>query len=137
MSRHHERIKNDPRWKRARAECLERDGYACVKGGPRCLGTEQLEADHIIPLAQVIDTEPDLAFDVENLQTLCRPCHQDKAAEGPASIVRHEWINPAYPGLLALVAARMATLEADLSAGLPDGLAVRFDTTPLVPGARS
>lgn len=98
MSRHHDRIKNDPRWKQARRDCLARDGYACTE----CAGTERLEVDHIIPLAEVIDTTPDLAFDLENLRTLCRDCHELRTTEGHVgTIERHEWVNPKYIGRIA------------------------------------
>lgn len=102
MSQHHARIKNDPRWKAARAECLERDGYTCQDRGPRCLVTEQLEADHVLPLAEY----PELAFEVENLRTLCRPCHQDKGQAGTTALSRFEWVNDRYNDLAELLAAR-------------------------------
>lgn len=90
MSKHHDRIKNDPRWKAVRAACLERDGYACVE----CGSTEQLQADHILELA----LHPDLAFELDNLQTLCQPCHEEKGKTGNAKqeINRMQWVNPKY-----------------------------------------
>lgn len=89
MSRHHAAIKNSRQWKAARAECLERDGYACV----RCDSPDQLEADHIIRLVDA----PELAFDLENLQTLCSDCHDEKEREYVEQLtIRNEWINPKY-----------------------------------------
>jgi 5-methylcytosine-specific restriction endonuclease McrA len=88
VSQHHDRIKNDRRWKTARAECLERDGYACIV----CGATEELEADHILPLAEY----PELAFDVENLRTLCRPCHINRDETTASTLERAAWINPRY-----------------------------------------
>lgn len=93
MSANHERIKNDPRWKQAREDCLERDGYACVE----CGSSESLEVDHIIPL----ELEPELAFELENLQTLCRPCHIEKGREKQV-LMRNTWINPRYEELIAV-----------------------------------
>lgn len=92
MSQHHALIKNDPRWKAARAAVLERDGYACLV----CGSEEDLEVDHIEPLAQVLAAgDLALAFDPDNLQTLCRPCHTAKGLE-TTTTVRNEWINPEY-----------------------------------------
>lgn len=94
MSKHHDAIKNDPRWKAARAEVLERDGYACTE----CGSPERLEVDHIIEL----HVDPGLAFEVENLRTLCRDCHEARTAAGTVgAIERHQWINPKYLDVLA------------------------------------
>lgn len=93
MSRHHQVIKNDPRWKAARLACLERDGHQCVIEG--CEETEGLQVDHIEELAVVLSTAPDLAFDLDNLQTLCRPHHDDKGRQR-LTLTRNTWINPRY-----------------------------------------
>lgn len=103
MSKHHDRIKNDPRWKAARVEVLDRDGYACTcpgceACGTGCASTEQLEIDHVVPLAEVIDTAPELAFDPANLATLCRPCHQHKKTRDDET--RNQWINPKWADVL-------------------------------------
>lgn len=93
MSKHHDRIKNDPRWKQARADCLARDEYRCVQ----CGSEEELEADHILELALY----PDLAFDVDNLRTLCRPCHELRTRGiGETAPERMEWVNPKYADAL-------------------------------------
>lgn len=90
MSRNHERIKNDPRWKRVRLEALDRDDHACVI----CGGTEGLEVDHITPLADALDPEhfEALAFDLDNLQTLCKTHHIEKE-KNTAEQIRITWIN--------------------------------------------
>lgn len=111
MSRNHDQIRNDPRWIAARLACLDRDGYACV----RCGTDEALQVDHITPLAVTMD----LAFDIDNLQTLCRSCHDEKGREDVAAgLVRPTWINPRYPELRAVLdadflAEPLATLQAD------------------------
>jgi len=95
VSRHHQLIKNDPRWKEAKRLCHERDGWACVE----CDETDQLEADHIVRLAEA----PELAFDLDNLQTLCESCHDQKEREYQArQLERVEWISDAYPELKEL-----------------------------------
>ncbi len=97
MSKHHAAIKNDPRWKAARAECLDRDDHACVW----CGSEDQLEADHVLE----VHTHPELAFEVDNLRTLCRPCHIERGRQGSAGagMARAEWINPRYADVLAPV----------------------------------
>lgn len=107
MSRHHEQIKNDPRWKAARVACLERDGHQCVGydgDGTHAEGCEldgpNLQADHVLPLRE----SPDLAFDVDNLQTLSRPCHDQKEREYESSrLIRNTWVNPRYPEISELI----------------------------------
>lgn len=104
MSRWHDQIKNRPEWHAARLECFERDGYACVD-----CGTDQdLQADHDpVPLWRCLSDEDlaHLAVDVDNLVTRCGPrangCNQAKGGRyDGGTLVRHEWINPAYPEVL-------------------------------------
>lgn len=96
MSQHHQLIKNDQRWKRARADCLDRDGSACVE----CGETEGLEVDHIVRL----EDAPELAFDLDNLQTLCTECHDEKERQYAArQLERVEWIHPEYKQLIELI----------------------------------
>ena len=95
MSQHHQLIKNDPRWKEAKRLCHERDDWTCVA----CGTTENLEADHIVRLAEA----PELAFDLDNLQTLCELCHDQKEREYQAAqLERTEWISERYPELKTL-----------------------------------
>lgn len=63
--------------------CFKRDSWTCVQCG--YLGTPNagdLNADHVIPRAEGGEDT------LENLQTLCRPCHEPKiqaeAARGRA-----------------------------------------------------
>ena len=56
------------RWRRRRAEVLDRDGWRCVK----CGRPGRLEVDHIRPL-RAGGTD-----DVDNLRTLCRDCHLER-----------------------------------------------------------
>ena len=110
MSRHHDRIKNDPRWKAARLAVLERDDHTCTcpgcpACGEGCASTEQLEVDHIIELAEVIDSAPDLAYAEDNLTTLCRPCHARKR-DRVTSITRTTWVHRNWPELADLLIGR-------------------------------
>ena len=63
------------RWRRLRLAVLLRDGRECQgKGCGKLLG--YAEVDHIKPVHL-----GGLPFDLANLQTLCRDCHQRKTAE--------------------------------------------------------
>ena len=102
MSRHHDKIKNDPRWKAARAAAVERDGWTCVRCDrhrdelvPRIAGMTGLQVDHIIRISD--GGEP---FALDNLQTLCEDCHEEKEKEYDARAhIRISWVNPRYPEL--------------------------------------
>lgn len=62
----------DRRWPALRLMALRRDGWRCVQCGSR----HRLEVDHI----QSVATRPDLAFTLDNTQTLCGSCHSKKTA---------------------------------------------------------
>jgi hypothetical protein len=55
-------------WKRTRKRILERDGYECGIGGPRCTGVAT-EVDHIVPHALGGDAS------LDNLRAACKPCN--------------------------------------------------------------
>ncbi|MET4254057.1 HNH endonuclease [Bradyrhizobium sp. LA6.7] len=59
-----------PRWKFVRLAAKRRDGFKCVQ----CPSNVLLEVDHIKP----VRTNPELAFELSNLQTLCKSCHSAK-----------------------------------------------------------
>ncbi len=58
------------RWQALRLKAKRRDGFQCVACGAR----GRLEVDHI----KSVRTHPELAFDLNNLQTLCSSCHTRK-----------------------------------------------------------
>jgi 5-methylcytosine-specific restriction protein A len=58
------------RWKVVRLAAKRRDGFKCVQ----CNASGMLEVDHI----KRVKDAPDLAFELSNLQTLCKPCHSAK-----------------------------------------------------------
>jgi 5-methylcytosine-specific restriction endonuclease McrA len=68
--RHSAAVIRSPRWKALRFLARRRDGFKCVS----CGASGRLEVDHIHP----VRTHPDLAFDLANLQCLCRSCHSRK-----------------------------------------------------------
>jgi len=64
------------RWRKVRVEVLRRDGglcQSCLKDG---LVTRASDVDHIVPVAA-----GGAFYDHDNLQSLCRPCHQAKTVE--------------------------------------------------------
>ncbi len=63
-------VTKDPRWKLLRAKVLKTYGRECM-----CCGSKQeIQVDHIKPKS----IYPELAFDFNNLQVLCRKCNFDK-----------------------------------------------------------
>jgi len=70
--REQKRIYKDPRWKHIRLIALERDKYTCVDCGQMAN-----TVDHIIPVKKA----KMLAFDLDNLQSMCESCHAKKSAK--------------------------------------------------------
>lgn len=70
--RHSARVTRTRRWKALRLIALRRDGFRCIE----CRAPGRLEVDHIKPVREA----PELAFVLENLQSLCPRCHGAKTA---------------------------------------------------------
>ncbi|GJL93396.1 HNH endonuclease [Hyphococcus sp.] len=58
------------RWKALRLKALRRDEHKCVQ----CDARGRLEVDHRKP----VRTDPELSFELDNLQSLCPSCHTRK-----------------------------------------------------------
>lgn len=67
MNRADPSIYRDPRWAVVRLAAKRRDGWKCVECGAR----GRLEVHHV----KRVKDYPDLAYDLENLKTLCGVCH--------------------------------------------------------------
>ena len=80
-SRFHKAL-NQGRWQRVRRQALDRDGWRCR----RCGRAGRLECHHVVPLERGGE-----AYDLGNLETLCRPCH----------IAHHRSSRPPTPAELA------------------------------------
>jgi 5-methylcytosine-specific restriction endonuclease McrA len=63
-------VHRDRRWPAIRLAAKRRDGFKCVRCGAR----GRLEVDHVTPARR----EPERAFDLSAVQTLCRNCHVEK-----------------------------------------------------------
>ena len=61
-------VYHTPEYKAWRLAVFQRDGFKCR----HCGATKKLQADHIIPRS----ARPDLAYEVSNGRTLCKPCHK-------------------------------------------------------------
>ncbi|WP_233347316.1 HNH endonuclease [Ponticaulis koreensis] len=87
FKRYSRHITRGPRWKALRVQALQRDGWKCVC----CAEKIGLEIDHIKPVRD----RPDLAWSLENLQTLCGQCHAKKTrietGYKPLSPKRQQW----------------------------------------------
>ena len=63
------------KWKHLRQQALERDGYECTmckaEGKLTTRQDSVLEVDHI----KKLEEHPELAYDLSNLRTLCKDCH--------------------------------------------------------------
>ena len=63
-------VSGSKRWPPLRFQALRRDGFQCVQ----CESRTALQVDHIKPVRDA----PELAWELSNLQTLCRRCHARK-----------------------------------------------------------
>lgn len=61
-------------WQRIRRQVLKRDDRQCQIRGPRCTH-DATAVDKITPAARGGDP-----FDPDNLQAVCKPCHDSKTA---------------------------------------------------------
>jgi 5-methylcytosine-specific restriction protein A len=77
---------SQPAWYRIRTKALMRDGYTCRMCKANIRGKGLAHVDHIIGRRK----RPDLALSIDNLQSLCMPCHNstkqviEKNADKPA-----------------------------------------------------
>jgi 5-methylcytosine-specific restriction endonuclease McrA len=67
-----------PAWRRLRVVALQRDHYQCQHCLRRSVIRTATEVHHIKPLEEY----PDLALDLDNLDSLCRSCHEDTKTRG-------------------------------------------------------
>lgn len=61
-------------WQKARKQALKRDGHLCVPCLHNGRPTPATEVDHVLPRAKG-GTD-----DLDNLESICRDCHQAKTA---------------------------------------------------------
>ena len=68
---------NSRAWKAERYRALHRSGYKCAQCGKCLRGKGASRVDHIKPL----NSNPELALEQSNLQTLCPACDNKKHRE--------------------------------------------------------
>lgn len=64
-------------WERCRTLSLERDNYLCQ----RCLRRGMITAADVVHHIKELKNHPELALDLENLESLCHPCHNKEHPE--------------------------------------------------------
>jgi len=87
--------RNDPRlsrkYKEVRLKALARDGYVCFYCGAE---NKDMTIDHIIPISKA----PELAIDIENMVTACKPCNSSKGSRSQGIFLEGKRTPPAFPG---------------------------------------
>ncbi len=106
------RRKDTPEYRKARTEAFARDGRECVK----CGETDSLEAHHIIPC------DNGGSDDLDNLITLCHPCHKEWEWIARNNVPFDEWLTLApLAGILKTILRKDLWRE-DVSASVIRGL---------------
>ena len=85
--------RNDPRlsrkYKEVRLKALARDGYVCHYCGAE---NKDMTIDHIIP----ISVAPELAIDIENMVTACKPCNSSKGSRSQGVFLERQRTPPVF-----------------------------------------
>lgn len=68
------KIYNSKKWKDIRVKALVRDEMMCCECKRNGIDTLGEEVDHVKELQDY----PELAFELDNLEYLCKPCHSKK-----------------------------------------------------------
>ena len=87
--------RNDPRlsrkYKEVRLKALARDGYVCYYCGAE---NKDMTIDHIIPISKA----PELAIDIENMVTACKPCNSSKGSRSQGVFLDTSRTPPVFSG---------------------------------------
>ena len=90
--------RNDPRlsrkYKEVRLKALARDGYVCYYCGAE---NKDMTIDHIIPISKA----PELAIDIENMVTACKPCNSSKGSRSQGVFLERERTPPVFSSFLS------------------------------------
>lgn len=90
--------RNDPRlsrkYKEVRLKALARDGYVCFYCGHE---GKEMTIDHIIPISKA----PELAIDIDNMVTACKPCNSSKGSRSQGSFLAQKRTPLDFPARLS------------------------------------
>ena len=90
--------RNDPRlsrkYKEVRLKALARDGYVCFYCGAE---NKDMTIDHIIPISKA----PELAIDIDNMVTACKPCNSSKGSRSQGAFLERKRTPPHLPGYIS------------------------------------
>ena len=85
--------RNDPRlsrkYKEVRLKALARDGWTCFYCGAE---GKDMTIDHIIPVSKA----PELAIDINNMVTACKPCNSSKGSRSQGSFLERKRTPPDF-----------------------------------------
>ena len=73
---------HSPAWRRIRVLALQRDNYLCQVCLKKGVIKKATEVHHIRPIAK----QPELALELENLQSLCWWCHEATKSRGTDAV---------------------------------------------------
>jgi 5-methylcytosine-specific restriction endonuclease McrA len=62
-------------WREVRAKRLKMDSYTCTECGGFCGGRKRGQPSPHVDHIKTLRDHPELALDINNLRTLCGPCH--------------------------------------------------------------
>lgn len=71
----------DKKWELLRKRVLKRDHYTCQFCGILALGKNRNGVSPVVDHIKPVKERPDLAFDIDNLRVLCRPCDNKRHSE--------------------------------------------------------
>jgi len=85
--------RNDPRlsrkYKEVRLKALARDSWTCHYCGAE---GKDMTIDHIIPISKA----PELAIDIENMVTACKPCNSSKGSRSQGVFLERQRTPPVF-----------------------------------------
>ena len=107
--------RNDPRlsrkYKEVRLKALARDGYVCYYCGAE---DKDMTIDHIIPVSKA----PEMAIDINNMITACKPCNSRKGKRSQGVFLARNSTPPAFPSNISPITT--STVLAGPCTGQPE-----------------
>lgn len=76
------------KWMKIRNKAYERDNGECQHCGELCYESGSYNVDHITPINR--DSPDELKYGLDNLQTLCIPCHNRKSVHDQENFTKYK-----------------------------------------------